>query len=251
MTATVSSPSAHSTRRRKVHDVRRFRRIVAAVILLVPATIAAISRLLVTDGSDTRKTLDLVAANPERQFALTLLGYLAVLTFVPAFLAAGRLAKGRRPVLTMIALGVNLVAYVSGVFPALEQMYYAGAKLPVERRDGAAALIDAMWAHGFLSLSAMLMLIGSVSGAILMGLALRGSIPTAGWLAMILSQPAQLVLVVLPSPVIEAVAWGLMALAFAFCAVAVLRTPDDEWDLPPLPATSELAPSHQEDQGEL
>jgi hypothetical protein len=31
----------------------------------------------------------------------------------------------------------------------------------------------------------------------------------------------------------DALAWGLMALAFAICAVTVLGTPDDEWDLPP------------------
>jgi hypothetical protein len=154
-------------------------------------------------------------------------------------------------VLAMIALGVNLIAYVSAwSFPALNNMYFAGAKLPIEQRDGAAALIDAMWAHGFLSISAILMVIGHVSGAILMGLALRGSIPTVGWVAMILSQPAHLAFLVLPSPLIDALAWGLIALAFAFCAVAVLRTPDDEWDLPPLSATSKLAPSHQAEQGE-
>ena len=164
MTATVSSPSTRSTRRRNVRDVRRFQRIVAAVVLLVPATTVAIGRLFVTDDSDTRKALDLVAADPERQFTLALLGFFAILTFVPAFLAAGRLAKRRQPVLTMIALGVNLVAYCSAwAFPALNNMYFAGATLPIEQRDGAAALIDAMWAHGFLSISAMLMVIGLIS----------------------------------------------------------------------------------------
>jgi hypothetical protein len=158
MAATISSPSTRLISRRKVRDIRRFQRIVAAVILLVPATTVAISRLFVTDDTDTRKALDLVAANPERQYMLVLLGFIAALTFVPAFLAAGRLAKRRRPVLTMIALGVNLVAYCSAwSFPALNNMYFAGAKLPVEQRDGAAALIDAMWAHGFLSFSAMIM----------------------------------------------------------------------------------------------
>jgi hypothetical protein len=51
---------------------------------------------------------------------------------------------------------------------------------------------------------------------------------------MILSQPGHVfAFVVFPSPVMDALAWGLMALAFAICAVTVLRTPDDEWDLPP------------------
>jgi hypothetical protein len=242
MTATVSSPSTRSTRPRRVRDVRRFQRIVAAAVLLVPATTVAIGRLFVTDDSNTRRALDLVAADPGRQFTLTLLSFFAILTFVPALLAAGRLAKRRRPVLTMIALGVNLVGYLSAwAFPALNNMYFAGATLPVEQRDGAAALIDAMWAHGFLSISAMLMVIGHVLGAILLALALRGSIPNVGWVAMIVSQPAHLAFVVFPLPVIDALAWGLIALAFAFCAVAVLRTPDDEWDLPPKSTEGEQA----------
>ena len=53
-----------------------------------------------------------------------LLGFFAMLTVVPAFLAAGRLARRRRPVLTMIALGVNLVAYLGGWgVAALDNMY--------------------------------------------------------------------------------------------------------------------------------
>jgi hypothetical protein len=235
MTTTVGSPSTRSTRPRKVRDVRRIRRIVAAVILLVPATTIAIGRLFVTDDGDTRKALDLIAADPSRQFTFALLGFLAMLTLVPAFLAAARLAKRRRPVLTMIALGVNLVAYLGGwALAAIDNMYLAGAMLPVEQRDGAAALIDAMWSDGLAGISTLLVVIGHVLGAILMGLALRGSIPIVGWIAMILSQPGHVfAFIVFPSPLMDALAWGLMALAFAICAVTVLRTPDDEWDLPP------------------
>jgi hypothetical protein len=235
MTTAVRSPSTRRTRPRKVRDVRRFERIVAATVLLVPGIAAAVSRLFTTDDSDARKALDLVAADPGRQFALALLGFVAILTFVPAFLAAARLARRRRPLLTMIALGVNLIAYLSAwVTPALDTMYLAGSRLPVEQRDGAAALIDAMWVHGFLDMSAMLMVIGQVLGAILMGLALRGTIPIVGWVAMLLSQPIHILAFALNIFDPAALGWGLTALAFAFCAVAVLRTPDDEWDLPPL-----------------
>jgi hypothetical protein len=235
MTATLSSPSTRSTRLHKVRDVRRFQRIVAAVILPIPATAVAIGRLFVTDDSDTRRALDLIAADPSRQFTFALLGFIAMLTVVPAFLAAARLAKRRRPVLTMIALGVNLTAYLGGfALAALDSMYLAAARLPVEQRDGAAALIDAMWSEGIPGISTLLFVVGHLLGAVLMGLALRGSIPTIGWVAMILSPPAHvLAFVVFPSPVMDALAWGLMALAFVICAVTVLRTPDDEWDLPP------------------
>ena len=234
-TAALRSTSTRSTRPRKARDVRRVRRIVAAVILLIPATTIAVGRLFVTDDSDTRKALDLIAADPGRQFTFALLGFFAMLTVVPAFLAAARLAKRRRPMLTMIALCVNLIAYLGGwALAALDSMYIAGAALTVDQRDGAAALIDAMWSEGLAGISTLLMVIGHVLGAILMGLALRGSIPTVGWVAMILSQPGHVfAFVVFPSPVMDALAWGMMALTFAICAVTVLRTTDDEWDLPP------------------
>ena len=242
MTTDVRSPSTRPPRTRKIGDVRRFERIIAAVVLLVPGIAAAISRLFTTDDTDARRALDLVAVDPGRQFALVLLEFIALLTFVPAFLAVARLARRHRPMLTMIALGVNLIAYLSGwVTPALDSMYLAGSGLPVEQRDGAAALIDATWAHGFLSMSAMLIFIGQTLGAILMGLALRGSIPTVGWVAMLLSQPIHLLAFALNVFDGAALAWGLTALAFAFCAVAVLRTPDDEWDLPPLSTEGEPA----------
>ncbi len=250
MTATVSSPSTRPPSIRKVRDLRRVERRVAAVVLLVPGIAAALSRLFTTDDSDARKALDLVAADPGRQFTLALLGFIAMLTMVPAFLAAARLARRRRPLLTMIALGVNLIAYLSGwAVPALDTMYLAASRLPVEQRDAAAALIDAMWSEGLTGTSTMIMVIGQLLGAILMGLALRGSIPTVGWVAMILSQPIHILAFALNVFDPAALAWGLTALAFTFCAVTVLRTPDGEWDLPPLcPARSH--PQHDRSSDE-
>ena len=158
--------------------------------MLIPGIAVATGRLFVTDDSDTRKALDLVAADPGRQFTLALLGFIAMLTIVPAFLAAARLARRRRPLLTMIALGVNLIAYLSAMgVPLWTACTSRASRLPVEQRDGAAALIDAMWSEGLTGISTMIMVIGQLLGAILMGLALRGSIPTVGWVAMILSQP--------------------------------------------------------------
>jgi hypothetical protein len=223
---------------RRVRDVRRFQRIVAAAVLVVPATSVAIGRLFTTDDSNTRQALDSIAANPSRQFTFALLGFVASLTVVPAFLAAARLARRRRPVLTTIALGVNLAAYLGGsAMFALDSMYLAGAKLPVEQRDAAASLIDAVWSTGISGVSTLLFVAGHVIGAVLMGFALRGSIPTVGWVAMILSQPGHFVaFVILQNAVVDMLSWGLMAFAFLLCAAVVLRTPDDEWDVPPVTA---------------
>ena len=35
-------------------------------------------------------------------------------------------------------------------------------------------------------------------------------------------------------PALDMAAWLLMTLAFVYCAVKIVKTPNDEWDLPPL-----------------
>jgi hypothetical protein len=105
------------------------------------------------------------------------------------------------------------------------------------QRDGAAALLDAFFSAGISGTSTLVFVFGHVVGAILMGLALRGRIHPVGWIAMLLTQPGHVfAFVVVPNHVTDALAWGLMTVAFAFCAVKVLRTPDKEWDLAPRPA---------------
>lgn len=216
-------------------DLRTMHRYVAATVLLVPATAVTIGRLFVVDDSGgTRQALDGIAANPDRAFTFALLGFFASLTLVPAIFAACRLAGRRRPVLADIALGVNVIAYLGGyALFGIDLMYAASAALPVEHRSGAAALIDAVWGTGLGGLSTMLFVVGHVLGSVLLALALRGSIPTFGWLAILLSQPAHVMaFVVVQSPIMDAASWGLMALGFLCCAIAILRTPNEEWDLP-------------------
>ena len=220
----------------RVRDVRSFQRYAAAVIMLVPATCVAIGRLFQTDDSDTRQTLDLIAANPDRQFTFALFGFIGLVTVVPAFLAAASLSRRRRPMLTTVALAVNLTAYL-GAFAmgAIDNLYLIGASLPPEQRDVAAIVIDKMWSTGIPGVSTNLFVLGHIIGAILMGLALRGSIATVGWLAMLLTTPMHVVaFAVLQMPALDMAAWLLMTLAFACCAVKIVKMSNDEWDLPPL-----------------
>jgi hypothetical protein len=221
---------------RRVRDVRSFQRYAAAVIMLVPATCVALGRLFQTDDSDTRRTLDLIAANPDRQFTFALLGFIGLVTVVPAFLAAASLSRRRRPVLTTVALAVNLMAYLGAfAMSAIDNLYVIGASLPADQRDVAAIVIDKMWSTGIPGVSTNLFVLGHIVGAILMGLALRGSIATVGWLAMLLTTPMHvLAFVVLQMPALDMAAWLLMTLAFVCCAIKIIKTPNDEWDLPPL-----------------
>ena len=165
---------------------------------------------------------------------------------IPAFLAAGRLCRRRRPVLTTVALAVNLMGFI-GAFAlfAIDNLYLIGASLPAEQRDVGAIVIDEMWSTGIPGFGTNLFVLGHFLGTILMGLALRGSIPTVGWLAMLLTTPVHfLAFVFLQMP--AAGHGGLAAddAGLRLCAVKVVKTPNDEWDLPPLgyaarPRTSE------------
>lgn len=59
---------------------------------------------------------------------------------------------------------------------------------------------------------------------------------------VIASQPIHLVAaVILPGVALDVLAgWGLTAVGYALVSVAVLRTPDAEWDLPPLGCSTEV-----------
>jgi hypothetical protein len=239
MSILVSQPAETEASARRIHDVRRFERVVAGAVLVLSAGCLTASRFFTPEGLETREILDAVAEHPGRQLEYALLTYIAGITMVPAVLAAARLARTQRPMLAMIAAGINLVSYLGGATLAVvEVMYLAGAQLPIDQRGAAAALIDGFWSAGLVSFSAWLFTFGSLAGGVLLGLALRGRIPAVGWLAVAVSQPLLfLQWAVLPSNGssigLDAAARAVLALGFACCAYAVLRTPNDDWDLPP------------------
>lgn len=90
---------------RSRRDVRRFQRYAAAVVLLMPATLAGIGRLFQTNDDDTRAALDRIAQQPGRQFTFALLGFIGYVFVVPAFLAAGRSCSSIRSVSSWIWSG--------------------------------------------------------------------------------------------------------------------------------------------------
>ena len=218
---------------RRVRDVRSFQRYAAAVILPIP-TAVAIGRLFQTDDTNTRQALDSIALNPERQFSFALLGFIALLALVPAFLAAGALSVVERRYSPLWRLGSTCGLCWCLRHGRDRQPLPHWRLAPPEQRDVAAIVIDKMWSSGIPGVSTSLFVLGHILGAILMGLALRGSIATVGWLAMLLTTPMHvLAFVVLQMPALDLAAWLLMTLAFVCCAVKIIKTPNDEWDLPP------------------
>jgi len=241
MTTAATNPQLDLADRpaaRRPRDARRFRRLVAAALLPVPALSIAITRPLLPGAvfDDTAALVEDIAAHAAASRAAVWFGALGMLTMVPAVLAAVRLARRRRPLLATAAAGVNLAAYLgAGLgFIAFDGMLFAASGRPPAERAAALPVLDAYAASGVYGLSTGLFILGHVAGMVLLGLALRGSVPRWASLAVTVSQPLHFVcFVILRNMWLDAAAWSLAAAGLAACAVAVLRTPDDEWDLPP------------------
>jgi hypothetical protein len=232
-TATIDTPALN----RRARDARTFRRYAAALVLPIPALAIATQPLYrpAYDATDTAATLEAVAASPGAQALFVWTGALALLTLVPAFLAAARLARRRRPVLATWAAGVNLAAYLgAGLgFGSLDLASEVAARPDLDQAT-MVAYLDAYATHGVFNVGVGLFVLGHIAGAILLGVALWGVIPRWASIALIVSQPLHFVaFVILQNRYLDAATWGLTALGLTTCAAVVLRTPDDQWDLPP------------------
>jgi hypothetical protein len=236
-TTTTTTVRPESIRRPR--DARRFRRIAAAAILPVPALCIAAGRPLLPPGvfDDTARMLDGIASRGGASQVAVWLSAVSMLLMVPALLAASRLARRRRPRMATAAAAVNLAAYLgAGLGFTAFDAFLVVASQPGTDRAGVLPAIQAYQEGGVYSLSAGLFVVGHVLGMVLLGLALRGSVPRWASTAITVSQPLHFVcFVILQRFWLDAAAWGLAAAGLAACAVTVLRTPDDEWDLPPLP----------------
>lgn len=79
--------------------------------------------------------------------------------------------------------------------------------------------------------------LGHVIGTVLLGIALAKARAVPLWAAVLvaISQPAHFIaFVAFRNQALDGLAWGAMAVGFIAASLAIIRTPNDEWDLPPL-----------------
>jgi hypothetical protein len=237
MTAQTAVPTEPTTRPSAPRDVRRTRRLLAAALLPVPPLAVAVLRTIFPSfsASDTAESVAMIAANPTTQEVVAWLGVVMALTMVPAVLAAVRLGRRRRPVLAVVTAAVNLVAYLgAGPLYAADMMALVAAR-PEYAGTDLTGYIDAVLAHPTNAVGLGAFILGHIVGMILLGALLWRIIPRWASVALIVSQPLHFVAyVILGVQPLDGFAWLLTAVGFAACAYAIVRTPDDEWDLPPV-----------------
>lgn len=222
-------------------DVRHATRWLAALVIPVgPAAVAVLRwQLPYTTADEPRDVVAAVSADPNAQSLVLWLGFVAILTLVPGVLWVGRLTRRHAPRLTAAALLLLVPAYLAlGWLIAGDVVLWAGAHEAVDA-DTLTVLYSAIRPTS--ALAAVFFVPGHVIGTIVLGVAMWRSRRIPRWAALLtmVSQPLHFVAaVVLVSPPLDLVAWGMNAVGFATAAVAIVRTADDQWDLPPIRQTA-------------
>lgn len=201
-----------------------------AVAMLLPVGPAAIAVLRLVlpyyTAEGTAATLAAVEAHPSRQSAVIWLAYVGILALVPGLFAAARVCRDAAPRMTTWALALAVPGYLSlSIFVGYDQLLWSLAASDLSTTE---ALAVAQAVHPAVDVSIGVFVLGHVIGTVLLGLAMlrSGRVPAwAGW-AIAVSQPLHFVAtVILGSPEVDFIAWGLTAVGMAMVARALLKLP--------------------------
>ncbi|GAA1643400.1 hypothetical protein GCM10009744_37070 [Kribbella alba] len=216
-------------------DVRGLSRWTAAVILPIgPAAVALLRYFLPYDTVDDSSTMtSKVMAEPGRMSLVLWLGFIALLTLVPAAYSVGRMTRRRAPLLTAIAMFLVVPGYLALPWLAgTDQLLWSGTEAGL---DANTITRLAETPHPTVAVAGVFFVLGHVLGTILLGMAMWRSKVVARWaaVAVIVSQPIHFVAaVIIPNHTLDLIGWGLQAVGFAVVGWAILRLRNDDWDLP-------------------
>ena len=186
-----------------------------------------------------------ILASPRTDLLLWL-GFLAPGLLLLATVIAGHLARRGAPVLATVATTINALAFglMSGAVASGDLITVAGGRAGVDPAT-ILTITDAIENSPITGTALGIWVPGHILGMVLLAVALRRARVLPRWAAVVLgvSQPIHfLAFVVLDNQYVDALAgWGFTAVGFAAVAVALLRTRDDDWDLPRHPASSHIS----------
>ena len=233
MTTTMlqAAPASGTLRR----DTRTFDRWIAALLMPIgPAALAVLRFILPYDTTDTPAEMVAgIAANQAAQSAVLWLGLVAVFTLIPGAVAVIRLARPRAPWLTTVAAAFLLPGYL-GLFggASVDTDILVGLRAGIDPATLTRLVVAQDTGPGVVAITVFV--VGHIVGSVLLGLAFwRSGVVHRGWaVAMVVSQPLHLLAALTANHPLDLLGWGLTALAMGAAAVALLRTPDDHWDVP-------------------
>ena len=229
MTAAASTPT----------DTRRFWKIALAITApLTPAAVAIARYLLPYNTNDTpEQIVGKTLAHPGFSHATQTLGLLLAATTIPGIIAVAWTLRRRAPALTTVAAITCFLGFVplfaGGIPTDLINIVTAANGLD---RHTTEQLLLATDSDATTAVAGITFVFGHILGTILFGVAMlrTRTVPIPIALGLIISQPVHFIAaVILGNHPLDLAAWSLTALAFAAASIVLLRTPNNEFDLPP------------------
>lgn len=234
MTATDPAVKAVPAAGKPQRDARGFWRILLALIAPLPMIAEGAYYLLAPVGGNASFTdaVTAYAANPDRADLLTWLGAIFVVTLIPATVAVAWASRRGAPRLSTWGAALALPGFMIG-FPLLGGPF-TPAYLTVKHNldaTGMARLDEAVHSEPVLGIASLLFIVGIVIGLLLLGLALWRSKAAPAWMGIALAVGAA-THPFIPSTIGQGVGLLVAAVGFAGASIALLRMPNDAFDLP-------------------
>lgn len=233
MSITNAEPTTTTTRKR-LPDVRRFWRILLAVIAPLPMLANAIYYLFSpTDGNASfEQSVTAAIAHGDRMTALEWIQIPFVSLLIPATFAVAWVARRGAPRLTTAGALIALTGFCVGFggLPGTVSL----ANLTVNQGLDPAAVSKvsvAMEDHPITQLSGLLFIAGITFGLLLLGIALWRSRVVPAWMGIALAIGG-LTHPFLPGHIAQGIGLLVAAVGFTGATYALLKMHNDEFDLP-------------------
>jgi hypothetical protein len=224
----VAKPSS-----RPVSDLRSWWRRALALLIPVPmlALVVELAVLPYPVRGDFGRGMAGAAADPAAAQAALWLSVIFALTAIPATMAVAWTSRRRAPWLTL-ASGVSLLVAFGASLPNTDLAVVTAATHGLDPAL-ATAVDSAVTGHPVAGIGTAMFLVGQTVGFVLLGVALWRARVLPTWLGIVLaaSGPAHLLL---PGGNLGAAAsWSMTAIGYAGASVALWRTGNSDFDLPP------------------
>jgi hypothetical protein len=233
MSTTMTRVAAPPRTRR---DVRSFWRIALAVIAPLPLLAMGLSYTISPYGGDDPFASTVAAMRDHHAVALAamLLGVPFLLLLVPATAALAWVTRRRAPLLATVGACLTVPGFLAAfaLLPPDSNFQWTVANHPGLDVDAVAKLDDAMWAQPIAGAAILMFLIGITIGLPILGVAMWRSRLAPAWLAACLIAGTA-THIFLPTSLLKGLGLLVGAVGFAGVTRALLRTRNDEFDLPP------------------
>ncbi|MEO6021165.1 MAG: hypothetical protein ABIP45_13045 [Knoellia sp.] len=197
------------------------------ILPLAPAFVGTLRFVLpYYQSSETADIVRDVTAHQGTMNAVIWLGFLASLTLPVAAVLASRPFAAGAPRLTTVAEFLLVPAYLCLPWLVVgDAILLRGVRSSIETATIGTFL---MGLHPVADLAIGIFVVGHVLGTVLLGIAAirTRAIPLSAGIALTVCQPLHFIaLVILGSPTLDLIGWGLNAVAFGVIALTLVRAP--------------------------